>query len=280
MKLKHYLTEFQEEFKGSRVQNITSQEAVGMLKSKCKKAIQQWEEGTYIRRWTSTASKIEAGFLDASKMPPRLSRNTLNYYTNIINDDPMWKQYPRRQVIASLRKTKNVTKNPTDFVVFPFDTTKVGICSHDDMWSSFSELGKIGITANRYNDFIERLLNDGKSYGETFDSSLSVFKKACKKFDKEVKADPNYIEDLKEHFKSIGLSSYEIDTLKSYKGDLYKSILYYYNPKGFKVAKPGSLKGKPNSEVWFEGPAVYINSPMIEMYFGVPEDSIFNAEQY
>ena len=93
MKLKQYLYEFQQDVDTdkSRVKPLENTEAFKILKTKCERAFAEYTEtGRHIQRY-ATGRKPDFGTMDASKMPPRLSRNTLNYYTLVINDDSIWR---------------------------------------------------------------------------------------------------------------------------------------------------------------------------------------------
>ena len=141
-KFESYLLEFQEheQYSTSRVTPISREKCIELLKTKAYKAADLYSsKSRYIERSAMSAEKIKYGFLDASKMKPRLSRNTENYYTLIMNDDPIWSAWPKRQVIASyvIGKHKSVA---TLFNIFPFDKTKIGFCSYEDLWLSWKEL--------------------------------------------------------------------------------------------------------------------------------------------
>jgi hypothetical protein len=111
--------------------------------------------------------------------------------------------------------------------------------------------------ARRYNEFISMMLNYGNTNNNrTFDKRLAEFKQACKNTDQWI-ADNDGIENIvKEKF----LNLIGEESLNNYNGDYYKSILHYYNPKGFNVSTPGSMTVKDGNEVWLDGPAVYLNS--------------------
>ena len=262
MRLTQYLTEFQdtESQTKSRVKKIDITKAQDILKSKCKKAVVDFlTHGVHIQRYANDARNIEYGFLDASNLPPRLSRNSQNYYTLIINDDPSWKGYPKRQIIGTLRKN-NMETSSSVWHIFPFDGVKVGIVPSDDIWDSFSILrSEVGVMARRYNEFIALMLNYGNNnIARTYDKSLAEFKKACKATDKWIASVEGGLETIKmTSFPNLDLSK---KSLNNYNGDYYKSILHYYNPKGFNISTPGSMTGKDGYEVWLDGPAVYLNS--------------------
>jgi hypothetical protein len=270
MKLKQYLKEYQEDHKShTRLKSISQDEAIKLLKTKANKAWKQYiDKGTSIERWTGSIQNTPLGFLDASKMPDRLSRNTENYYTHIINNDPLWKKFPRRQVICSLIIGDQGFTGGLRYKVFPFDSTKIGIAPKDDIWDSFYNLRKAGVNPRRYNEFINKLFNGG-SLGNSYDGSFKEFKDRAKQFDKRVKDED--IKEIQEYYMSMG-NEKSATTLNSYNGDLYKNILNYINPNGFKVGKPGSLSGNNMAEIWFEGPAVFIE--LIEL--DEIEDKFFN----
>lgn len=261
MKLQHYLKEYQEKHESdTRLNSISANQVAILLKTKASKAWKQYiDKGTSIERWTGSVQRTPLGFLDASKMIDRLSRNTENYYTHIINNDPSWSKYPRRQVIGALRLTDHGFGG-TRYKIFPFDSTKVGVAPTDDIWDSFPELRKAGINPRRYNEFINKLLNGGSS-GYSYDTTFEQFKDRAKEFDKSIKDDN--IKDIQQYYRDQG-SLKSAETLDTYDGDLYKHILKYINPKGFKLRKPGNLSGNDMAEVWFEGPAVFISSQLID----------------
>jgi hypothetical protein len=265
-KFKQYIREFQSEVDhtSTRLKSIDGNETVQILTKKCNNALDQFNKGLYIQRFSATGKQTELGFLDASKMPPRLSRNTLNYYTLMINDDPTWKKFPRRQVICTLKHGKPSFDSPSEFIIFPYDSTKIGLCSKDDMWDSFARLKSADINARRYNDFIRALLNLGEIKVPSYDNNLGMFKNACKNFDKDINQIGG-IKTIQRRLIDKGFSR-TVQTLNGYNGDLYKLILHYYNPYGFKLVKPRTLKGNHYAELWFEGPALFINSAVLDLY--------------
>ena len=278
MKLKQYLYEFQQDVDTdkSRVKPIENTEAFKILETRCERAFAEYTEtGRHIQRY-ATGRKPDFGTMDASKMPPRLSRNTLNYYTLIINDDPIWKKYPRRQVIGSYRSDGTKMEDPSVYIIFPYNTTSVGVCPTDDMWDAFYNI-KTQFGARRFNDVIKRLLNGG-GHGPTWDSSLPEFKKACKAFDKKVKdSGGEYLEEMEYELESHGNTKTVKVLQQQYKNNLYKDVvLYAYNPKGFRVGMGGMVPGKNMNEVWFEGPAVFANSAFIDMHIGTKAKGPFD----
>lgn len=263
---KHILKEFQRDvdYQSTRIKPIKGVQAITLLKTMCKKSYNDYlKTGAHIQRFTSTAAQTEYGIMDASKMPDRLSRNTLNYYTQIINHDSTWKNYPRRQVIATYMSSEMGidTTNYASFIIFPYNNTKIGICQTDDMWDAFPRLNKVRTNARSYNKFINKVLNGG-SQGTAYDKSLSEFKGRCKKFDESI-GGVKGIKDIQNYYFDIGAPG-SAKTLDTYDGDFYKNILRYFNPKGFKMGIGGGGPANDYNEVWFDGPAVFINMAEID----------------
>lgn len=253
----------------TRVKQISYEEAHRLLDINCEKSIESWKnEQGFISRISDSAYNTKIGFFDSSKLPPRKSLNTLNYYTLIINNDPSWSSYPKRQVIGTSGYSTSSSEDV--YVIFPYDRVKVGVCSSDDMWSSFELINKRskGEMADSFNEFLNKLLNEPYASGsKKFDSGLGELKSACKKFDKWFAKMNNEWQEWLNSF-TIGSSFFiknNIWFIKDlYKGDLYKSLLSVYNPKGFKLFNSVAGLPKTDHEVWFDGPAVYINSQWLE----------------
>ena len=245
-----------------------AEEAKQILNTKCKSALAEFEAGRHIERYTDTAQHIMFGFLDASKLPERMSRNTLNYYTHIINHDPLWKSFPKRQVIASLYTAMGPTSSSMSFIIFPYDGVKIGWCPDYDLWDSWPVLKSKNVrSANTFNDYIEALLMKAKA-DTSSDKNYGNFKKACKKFDiwfKKLSSETDF--DMDEFVELVDRTGgrFHWFLLEYYKSDLYKAVSAVYNPKGFKVmtSKQQYLNSNDN-EVWLDGPALYVNNKVVD----------------
>jgi hypothetical protein len=267
------LNEYQEDNEGqaSRVKSINAKEAYSLAETKASKAVEEYKRGTLIRRITRTAQSITFGFLDARKLPLRMSRNTLNYYTHIMNNDPIWSKFPKRQIIASGDFTSGYTQKD-EFIIFPFNGVKIGVCPVYDLWDSFHRFKKFPgvIMASNFNRWINDLLRWGNGKGDN-DKSYSVFKKACKDFDNKIKTMENEDSDfnLTEFSELMADSDMNIGAsgdffANFYNGNLYESILYFFNPEGFKLIKAGDKMPNRDVEVWLDGPALYVNGSIVD----------------
>jgi hypothetical protein len=195
------------------------------------------DKKTIILRVVNVKKKSPYYFVDSKKYETRMSLNTLNYYTLIINNDPSWKKFPKRNIIAKTRDDFYRLR----YLILPYDNVKIGVCSDRDIWFSFKNIPVTSM--NEFNSFIMDLL------GGQFDSNIDQFKKACKKFDNEkytLKIEDDY--SLYEWF------------WKTYDGDLYKNIVHWLDPNKnkFKLVKSGDFI-KTWKEVWFDGPAIWIS---------------------
>jgi hypothetical protein len=66
----------------------------------------------------------------------RRSSSSLNYHNEIINHDPSWKAYPKREVICTTSKEMAMDYGNV-YLVLPTENAKIGICPKPDIWYSF-----------------------------------------------------------------------------------------------------------------------------------------------
>ncbi len=130
MRFKQYLTE-------NRSKTLKEDDAYKMIKKHCKKAYNAFLQDHVIYRGLSNSNNNL--YVDPSKST-RKSRNTDNYYTLLIDNNPQWKGYPKRSksIICtnSQRKTLSFGDGKT-YQVFPYDNSKIGISPEHDFWFSF-----------------------------------------------------------------------------------------------------------------------------------------------
>lgn len=154
MKFKNFLNEGRSEY-------IKEEDAKELLLTKCSQALEQYKKGHII--WRKVAKfQDRFGIVDPSKHRERYSANTYNYYTLIMNNHPMWKDYPKREIICSggngdRAKGQSPSSWSYLFFVFPFNGAKVGICPKDDVWDSFEKVRELGFVD--MDDFNSILMN-------------------------------------------------------------------------------------------------------------------------
>lgn len=104
----------------------------------------------------------------------RKSQNTSNIYTRLISDIlPNWKDYPKRDrsFICSTTYYGARGYGEKQYLVFPENGAKIGICPRHDIWGSFKD--SIGILPN-LNHAIDTLilLADDKFGSTNYDSDI------------------------------------------------------------------------------------------------------------
>jgi hypothetical protein len=78
-------------------------------------------------------------------MIQRISANTANYYTLLLDSFESWNNYPNRSrslICTSLKGFNNASEYGSVFIVLPCDGAKIGVCSDNDIWVSFKPLCK------------------------------------------------------------------------------------------------------------------------------------------
>ena len=260
MRLSKYIVEYKEYKENlGRGKGITMEEAIKMA-PKFSDAI---ESDTVITRASRTADQHEYYLIDPKKSKQkRVSYNTYNYYTLIMDNSSAWKKYPKRSesVIASMNKKCGI-KYPMR--VLPKNGSRIGICSNVDLWFSFEN--SFDMNMDRVNNTLDDLFGFTIDSIKRFDKDLKTIKSACKIFDTWYKNEKNVKDWFERRFSSrFGLSNVE-ELLKGYKGDLYKMIESKLNPEynNFKVIKTSSLNSVPIygddiREVWTDAESLMV----------------------
>jgi len=74
----------------------------------------------------------------------RRSANTMNYYTEIVDNSDRWSMYPKRsQSLICSTDFDNARGYGTAFVVLPQGNPVIGICPGEDWWFSFPQLAEV-----------------------------------------------------------------------------------------------------------------------------------------
>ena len=99
-------------------------------------AIQKWSEGARIYRGVSQAdNKI---YLVNPSKHVRKSRNTINFYTMFLDNDPQWSMYPKRSQALVCSSSPNYAEGfGLLFAVLLENGAHIGVCSRQDFWISF-----------------------------------------------------------------------------------------------------------------------------------------------
>lgn len=83
------------------------------------------------------------GIIDTNKFN-RKSANTHNYYTIWMDNHPSWSDYPKRSKSLICSMSEDYAGSFGDLkLIIPADGNKIGICSDDDLWTSFDHMSEV-----------------------------------------------------------------------------------------------------------------------------------------
>lgn len=188
----------------------------------------------------------------------RISRNTNNFYTLMIDNFSEWKEFPKRSKSIICTNNFEYASHFSDDVynVYPENGAKIGVCPTSDIW---------GAVANC------------KGYELTFDVVVYIMEDICQLADISGKGDESYqvminafkkiddkkIDELPESFLtgssySLSLSALWKEYIESKQTFLkFMQKIMDPNKSGFKIIKAGD-KLPVNREVWISAPCVLV----------------------
>lgn len=247
---KEFLLEYyyndQKLWKGTKA--LTEDEALNIIKTKCSDYFDySLGHDRLILRY-SIMGDLKFIYTNPSEYD-RKSKNTFNYYTLIINNDPTWKDFPKRKLIAQHTTTENIDTYDTRtiYVIIPFNGIKWGVCTEHDMWYSIKgveDLSQVNRDLNDIADYLEI---------EIRDDNLKDFKEDLKKIDLELK-DANDIYD----FDDFGAYVYNFKD----SGNIYDYYINLLKPErnNIKVLTSRQIYELPvgDREVWTDGECLMI----------------------
>lgn len=137
IKLKHIL------LNEGRSHELDLESAISVAKKNCKVFINA--NVTYIYRGMSSIGDFG---LSTPASFTRKSRHTENYYTLMLDNFKSWAAYPKRakSLICSTSKGKASVYGEELYLVIPFDTANIGLCSENDIWDSFPVVEKLNLS--------------------------------------------------------------------------------------------------------------------------------------
>lgn len=206
--------------------------------------------------------------VDPTKGKLRRSLNTTNEYTLIIDNSPLWKDYPKRsRSLVCSTNYKQAEMFGDVGIVIPKNGTNIGECPDGDFWISFPHLEKRTSvrSLDEFNYNIQYLIGSGH------DKNWATLRKELVSFDRELK-DKGW-EGLFDEL-SVKRSfefgwNYEDDWemwVNVWKGSLMKTLndLFDPNKNRFKHKKAGDRFGS-NVELWVGGESLYLSLDVLRM---------------
>lgn len=185
------------------------------------------------------------GFGDGNKMN-RQSKNTENYYTLIMDNDPSWEEYPKRsKSFICSTEYSYASAFGVPYVVIPLENQEIGVCPSMDFWESF-----VNFPAS-----INRMISDLARFylkRPISQTNYNEFHNDLNDISKSIPLDPHVVavKDFEEMGYNIGDSLY----------DFYVKLI---DPRknNFKITT--DISSIPDDrEVWLSGKVLFIQ--MIE----------------
>ena len=238
----------------SRSTVINEEDIPDFLNTNCAQALKQYKSsGVCIYR--GLKNENISVLTDPTKGRPRHSIDISNYYTLLIDNLPSWKKYPKRSrsIIGATDAQTAYDYGTNNYIVFPFDNVKIGVCSRIDIWYSFhNTVGNLrALTQNLEMLFIKT------TNMKNFDKDWKLLTKTFKESEKFAKNNP---EEFNVILKKIGfLHSNEFYEILH---KPYIEVLNYYmdpNLNEFRLFTPkDSLKSASHNEVWVGGKSLLV----------------------
>jgi len=244
-----YYPETKKLWNGTKI--LTKEETKNILNTECSDYLNFNLNNIIVKR--NHMSGIKYMYYDI-KNYERKSKNTYNYYTLIINNDPSWKNYPKRKIIALYDDTNRAIRKFIDdrdvYAVIPFNNVNWGVCPRHDMWFSIKDT----ITLMEFNDELSDISRYLKV--KIHDDNFENFKSDLKELDLKLKNLTG--------IQIIHLENYLllIDKIKEF-GGVYNYYVHLIDPNrnDFKLMNSKELYNDysfNNKEVWTDGKCLMI----------------------
>lgn len=229
---------------------VKTKKAVAMLNKYCKDAIWMLQKNKPFYRGEKGMAKdlAKAGFLtvDPSKTE-RASQNTSNYYTVLLDNNPLMKGFPKRSrsFIGTTDRwnadSYSSSYSGARFVMIPFDGVKIGAVNDDDMWDTRMTMFGAKSTIESFNQRWKRL-------------RLKPNIKSFEEFGKKLATNKDCRTEFKREF-----SLAKDEQMDNFMDNIWKA----YSPEitDHSVHTTKDAQGV-SGEVWVGGPVMYISADM------------------
>lgn len=134
-------------------QTLELAKAMELLNTHCKQALSTIQNPI----WRGMGDRGDIVQIDPGS-GIRVSQNTSNHYTELMDNSPYFAGYPMRSnsLVCTVSKergnsyamSKNYRRDAALYAIFPYDNVKIGICPMDDIWETEVDLS--GPMGDRY----------------------------------------------------------------------------------------------------------------------------------
>ena len=243
-----------------RTQGLSEDEAMKKLQTTHRVAAKASEKGS--NRIYRGLNRDEGAFAFVQpSQSTRMSKNTLNAYTLLIDNLPAWKAYPKRSksVIASsdYGRATDYAYNGGIYCVFPENGAKIGVCPMGDIWDSFQGSMNV-ISMDGFAQSLRNLIMLAHNTKDTYVEEFKEWNSFLENLDyvDKVRFDINDDYMLPGTIQDLGLENY---FKKGSKIRLIDHLAKLLDPtkNRFELKKAGDDLPK-FKEVWTDGDCVFI----------------------
>jgi len=164
-----------------RSKPIDEQKAKELINSKCTNILNKYKK-TKSRIYRGKRGDLDYMLIAPGRGKLRRSHNTRNYYTLLIDNLKVWSAYPKRS--RSIVCSTNIGKASGYgelYIVFPYNTAKIGVCPTDDIWDSIQSNYQYDL--NTFNRMLQSLLEastkwSNKGFDANWKNLTDVFKES------------------------------------------------------------------------------------------------------
>lgn len=252
-----------------RTEPITDDVVVQLLHYNCSDYMKNINRPYKLYRGIRDARSFDYGIID----PKKFTRTSLvgnNYGTLIVDNSPIWREFPSRSKGIICTTNKNYARSyGLLYVVIPYDGTLMGICPDSDIWNSFTNtlddlFGMVNVSVAMFYRIIDLI---GNTLGINIDeTSWQIMKSDMEKVGNILLSDTTYEQSLDNNIVKEGLGKELIYQFKKSKYDsFYKFIEAQLDPKknGFRT-DVWPLAIPDNREVWFSAKSLYIRNALFD----------------
>lgn len=234
-----------------RSKKISKEQVQSLLEKNCKDAL--LNDNLVIYRGLKTDS--DALYLHVSPAAyTRVSRNTDNFYTLLLDNLPKWKAYPKRSKSIICSSDSMYAGNMGDpYRVFPYDNANLAICPNEDIWGSFmDDVGDLsGFNWQLFMLAKHSGLSNMSDTVRTYSDLLSVFEKIDER-KKEGRINTknfNYMSFFEKYLYNKNLT-------------LLQCMIEVFDPDDhdFELKTPKTYKRVYKREIWTDSPCVLVIS--------------------
>ena len=248
---------------GSRGKKVSDVEGLKILNKYCSKA---WNHFLKTDDSLMRGMKMKGDYYHIDpKSSTRVSQNTVNYYTLILDSHPKWTKYPKRSKSLICTNVKRKALNyGTVYRVFPYDNSNMGMASMPDIWDSFEVFPsylKLGMLNYALQELLSIFnLDDEFQTMKHFEEELDRLERELEDIEMEdmVWRDDNY--DLANDLSDNGLFEF---WRRSNEKPFYDWFMGLFDPKknNFMVTKDITKVVNPavsGNEVWTDGKCLMV----------------------